>query len=131
MLRDLLPKHDAPNSSPVHRIVYKVVIMTYKCLLTWRLRISHGTVIGMRLLVSLDRRYVSAETGLEIPSTRRTFGYRSLAVPCQRVWNSLPVALRDSSLTLSAFGRKLTRSVNSAARVIYRTRCDLLIDKSK
>ena len=87
------PEHISPVV--IGRIVNTVATATdgSGVRMTWRLRISSG-IAGRRILATFGRKC------LEMPRTRTTFADKSFAVACPRVWNSLPVVLRDASLTL-------------------------------
>ena len=49
----------------------------------------------------------AASMMLDIPRTTTSLGDRAFAVAEPRVWNSLPPAIRDPSLSLSIFGKLL------------------------
>jgi len=49
----------------------------------------------------------AASIMLDIPRTTTSLGDRAFAVAGSRVWNSLPAAIRDPSLSLSIFGKLL------------------------
>ena len=49
----------------------------------------------------------AASMMLDIPRTTTSLGDRAFAIARPRVWNSLPPAIRDPSLSLSIFGKLL------------------------
>jgi len=49
----------------------------------------------------------TASMMLDIPRTTTSLGDRAFAVAGPRVWNSLPPAIRDPSLSPSVFGKLL------------------------
>jgi len=87
------------------RVTFKLATLVYKCLNgqapTYLADICRQTGdhrSGMR----------SAETWiLHVPRTRSTYGDRSFAVAGPSVWNSLPPAIRDPSLSSQGFRRLL------------------------
>jgi len=57
---------------------------------------------------------------LDIPRTTTSLGDRAFAVAGPRVWNSLPPAIRDPSLSPSIFGKLLkTGCLRIAPLVTY------------
>ena len=103
VLRDVL--HWLPVEQ---RVQYKIALLTYKCL--------HGCApqyLSEHCITLLDqggRCQLRAAThgDLVLPRTRtRLFGPRSFHSSAPIVWNSLPVHIRDSSLTLGQFKQRL------------------------
>jgi len=63
---------------------------------------------GMVLQVLVFRMYSDyTRHWLDIPRTTTSLGDRAFAVAGPRVWNSLPPAIRDPSLSPSIFGKLL------------------------
>jgi len=63
----------------------------------------------IRLVSEVPRRRLRSSTDrlCAVPRTHNTFGDRSFAVAGPRVWNSLPVHLRDEDITYNSFRREL------------------------
>ena len=64
----------------------------------------------MPVTITASRRHLrsAARGDLQVLATRTvTFDPRSLAASSPKLWNSLPPALRDSTLTLTQFGSRL------------------------
>jgi len=63
----------------------------------------------IRLVSEVPRRRLRSSTDrlCAVPRTHNTFGDRSFAVAGPRVWNSLPVHLRDEDITHGSFRREL------------------------
>ena len=90
-----------------YRIMYKIVLITYKA--------QHD--LAPHYIKELITPYQSARRGLrsedtnllkEKPTPRlTTYGPRSYTVAAPHLWNSLPVELRDSELSLDLFKSKL------------------------
>ena len=89
------------------RIIFKLVMMVYKCLNGLAPSYLADDCIPVASLAG--RRHLrSAESGcLVVTRTRTELGRRSFAVSCATVWNSLPVDLRVHSLSARSFAQKL------------------------
>ena len=89
------------------RINYKIMLITYKA--------QHD--LAPQYIKELIAPYISARPGLrsqntnllkEQPTPRlKTYGDRSYIVAAPQLWNSLPVELRDSELSIEQFKTKL------------------------
>ena len=54
-----------------------------------------------------SRRHLRSAARGEMATKTVTFGPRSFASSAPKIWNSLPLPLRDSTLTLRQFGSRL------------------------
>ena len=92
----------------LQRIEYKVCALIYKCL--HRAAPTYLTELCLPVSESVNRGHLrSAVRGnLVVPRSRTTrYGQRSFAVAGATLWNSLPLSVRDPSLTLSQFCARL------------------------
>ena len=89
------------------RIEYKLCVLVHRCLNGTAPR--YMTDLTMSVGSTARRRLRSASTAdLVVPSTRRsTIGDRAFAVTGPRAWNSLPSALRTSSISHDSFKKHL------------------------
>ena len=89
------------------RIDFKVVTLMYKCL--QGLAPSYLAVDCVRVSQLPGRRHLrSADTGtLSAPRFSSNYGRRSFGVYGSTVWNSLPVELRTTDVSVLTFRRKL------------------------
>ena len=87
------------------RIDYKLCMIIYKCL--------HQTApvylqdLCVPVSTTASRRHLrsAARGDLQVLATKTvTFGPRSFALSAPKLWNSLPLPLRNSTLTLRQFG---------------------------
>jgi hypothetical protein len=90
------------------RIRFKLCLLAYRCL--------HGSApaylaeycISVRSVAGRSHLRSAAAGLLVIPSTKTiTIGNRAFAVSCPSAWNNLPSELRDDSLSLAVFRKKL------------------------
>ena len=100
------------------RILYKLAMLVYKSL--------HGLAPGYladdcQLTSSVRIRPLrsSSVSTLTVPRTSTKFGDRTFAAAGARLWNSLPVHLRDPSLSPSSFAKLLKTHLfcNSPLRI--------------
>jgi len=89
------------------RIFFKTAVLVRKCI--------HGVAppYVQEVCVRVEKvqgrsRLRSASTGcVDLPRVQTSVGQRNFAFHGPTVWNSLPSALRDSSLSLNTFKRRL------------------------
>ena len=98
------------------KIDYKLCMIIYRCLhqtgthKSWRYTGAVSTTASRRHLRS------AARGDLQVLATKTvTFGPRSFALSAPKLWNSLPLPLRDSTLTLRQFGSRLKTHLFSLA----------------
>ena len=98
------------------RIDYKLCMIIYRCL--------HQTApvylqdLCVPVSTTPSRRHLrsAARGDLQVLATKAvTFGPRSFASSAPKLWNSLPLPLRDSTLTLRQFGSRLKTHLFSLA----------------
>ena len=98
------------------RIDYKLCMIIYRCL--------HQTApvylqdLCMPVSTTASRRHLrsAARGDLQVLATKTvTFGPRSFASSAPKLWNGLPLPLRDSTLTLRQFGSRLKTHLFSLA----------------
>ena len=90
---------------PVQCITFKLSTLVHKCL-DGR---APGYLADDFRLAGRDRpgSWSAASMMLDIPRTTTSLGNRAFVVAGLRVWNSLPPAIRDPSLSPSIFGKLL------------------------
>jgi exonuclease III len=90
------------------RIQYKLCVLVNKC--RHRTAPSYLTELCTDVSAMPGRRHLrsAAQNNMDVPRTRRTrYGPRSFSVSGPTVWNSLPMTVRDSELTVGNFCNKL------------------------
>ena len=101
------------------RIIFKLAIMVYKC--------QHGLCPSylaedcILLSATRGRQHLRSAGRLEllVPRTRTvTFGPRAFTVAGPGVWNSLPPALREPTLSFNCFRRGLKTCLFSIAATV-------------
>ena len=100
----------SPTDYGQQRIEYKVCVLVYKCL--------HQAAPTYRIVhVSVYLRQQKPARGdLAVPRSRTSrYGQRSFVVSGPTLWNSLPLNVRDSSLTLTQFCTRLKTVLFSRA----------------
>ena len=104
------------HTTPSGTTVYKLCTIIYMCL--------HQTVpvylqdMCVPVSTTASRRYLrsAARGDLQVLATKTvTFGPRSFASSAPKLWNSLPLPFRDSTLTLRQFSSRLKTHLFSLA----------------
>jgi len=99
------------RSTLLQRIVYKLCIIIYRCLHQTVPKYFQELCVPVTTTASRGHLRSAAGADLQVLATRTvTFGPRSFAASAPKLWNSLPPALRDSTLILtesSPAGQKL------------------------
>jgi len=88
------------------RIEFKMAVLAYKSLNALSARYLMD---DCQLITTTGRRRLRSSNvaTCDVPRTRTTLGDRSFTAAGPRLWNNLPVHLRDSELTLLEFRRLL------------------------
>ena len=91
----------------VNRSEYKFCLLVYKCL--HNLAPSYLTSACVPLLNCAGRSSLrsAARGDILVPSAKTQYGTRNFAAAGPRLWNSLPIDVRDRSLTLELFKCRL------------------------
>jgi len=98
------------------RIEYKVCVLVYKCL--HQAAPTYLSELCTSASTSASRSHLrsAARGDLAVPRSRTSrYGQRSFAVSGPTLWNSLPLNVRDSSLTLTQFCTRLKTVLFSRA----------------
>jgi len=90
------------------RIEYKVCVLVYKCLHQAAPTYLSELCTSVSRSTSRSHLRSAARGDLAVPRSRTsTYGQRSFTVSGPTLWNSLPLNVRDSSLTLTQFCTRL------------------------
>ena len=88
-------------------INFKMCLLSYKCLHNMAPLYLANLCVPVDTNVGRSRIRSTTRGDLKVPSTRTSYGARSFAVAGPRLWNDLPVDVRDQSLSLAQFKTKL------------------------
>ena len=89
------------------RISYKICLLMFKCLKGLAPAYLSDLCVGTAAVVGRAGLISAARGDLVVPGHRTEWGSRSFAVDGPRCWNKLPVGLRDFSVGLETFARRL------------------------
>jgi len=110
-IRDDLHWHPVPQ-----RIDYKLCMIIYRCLHQTAPVYLQDLCMPVSTTASRCHLRSAARGDLQVLATKTvTFGPRSFASSAPKLWNSLPLPLHDSTLTLRQFGSRLKTHLFSLA----------------
>ena len=126
LLHDNLHWLDVPD-----RVAFKLIVTVHRCLNGRAPNYLLNHVIPVSAIVSRQRLRSAQENTLVVPRYRlTTYGRRAFSVAGHTAWNSLPVTLRDPTISDACFRRHLKTVLFAQQRRHHSSACETLYDNA-